>query len=65
MTLIGQEKTLMIFAYITLSFLVALLGRKSPLGFMRLLLLSLFLTPFFTLLYVLVMLPTPDRRDRR
>jgi hypothetical protein len=26
MTLIGQEKTLMIFAYITLSFLVALLG---------------------------------------
>lgn len=43
-----------IFAYLVLCLMVALLGRKTKLGFFRSLLFSIMLTPFLITLYLLI-----------
>jgi hypothetical protein len=50
-------------AYVLICLLVAIVGRHSRLGFLRLLLLSLLVTPIVTLMYVLLLVPPPPRRN--
>ncbi len=45
--------------YVAIALLVAWIGRDSRLGFLKLFLLSLFITPVLTFLYILLM---PDER---
>ncbi len=43
-----------ILVYLVLSFMVAILGRKTRLGFFRSFLFSIMLTPFLIMLYLLI-----------
>lgn len=45
---------ILIFAYMVLCFMVAILGRKTRLGFFRSFLFSIMLTPFLIMLYLLI-----------
>ena len=56
---------LIIFAYLTLCLMVAILGRRTKLGFFRSLVFSVMLTPFLIMLYLLIFttIETESRRD--
>ncbi|MBS4098542.1 MAG: hypothetical protein KGZ83_17095 [Sulfuricella sp.] len=45
----------LIIAYLILSFMVALLARRTPLGFFRGFLFSVMMTPFLILLFLLIL----------
>lgn len=45
---------ILILAYMVLCFMVAILGRKTRLGFFRSFLFSIMLTPFLIMLYLLI-----------
>lgn len=56
---------IIIFAYLTLCLMVAMLGRRTRLGFFRSLLYSVMLTPFLIMLYLLIFttIETEARKD--
>ena len=56
---------IVIFSYLVLCLMVALLGRRTRLGFFRSLLYSIMLTPFLIMLYLLIFttIDTEARKD--